>query len=168
MDYFLFVVLIGGVGALGWWLGSRSPRARENTTEEASLAKSSSDKWGAPPANQTAQPIRAKIRLGRTYLLVVSAGVLLKALIFLENLMVYGANDPSLTGVSFILVGYLGETIGQSLWIFVLPLLYRAFLRIAGKPYSRSFETAALLLGGLFVLIGISGSIGEPPGAGLR
>jgi len=168
MDYFLFIVLIGGVGALGWWLGSRSPRARDITPEDTSLAESSSDKRGAPPANQTAQPIRAKIRLGRTYLLVVSAGVLLKALVFLANLMVYGANDPSLTGVSLILVGYLGETIGQSLWIFVLPLLYRVFLKFAGKPYSRGFETATLLLGGLLVLFGTSGSIGEPPGAGSR
>jgi hypothetical protein len=87
-------------------------------------------------------------------------------LVFLVNLVRYGAGDPSLPGAFLIFAGYLGETIGQSLWIFALPLLYRLFLRLTKKPYSRSFETTALLVGGLIALLGMSGSTGDTPEGG--
>jgi hypothetical protein len=99
-----------------------------------------------------------RIPLGKILLGFVTVVTLLKFFPYLASVAKFGSPDPSVAGAALHLAGLIGETIGQSLWVFICPAAYRIFLKITRKQYSFNFEATLLAVFTLLVVFSITGS----------
>jgi hypothetical protein len=159
MDYLYILILLIAVGALGWRLGSRGGRKRSES-ESGTLASSNvSGNASHEPTQATQSDAAAKrIPLGSVYLAFVTVVTVLKLFAFLASQTKFGSPELSAAGVALHLAGLIGETIGQSLWVFIWPVLYRLFLKVTRKQYSFNFEAILLATFTLLVVLSVAGS----------
>ena len=76
---------------------------------------------------------------------------------YVLNFFVYPPPSPSAAGIALVLIGYYGSALGMSLWSFMPPLLYRGYLRLTSKQYSKDTEFWWLITGGGLALMGLKG-----------
>jgi hypothetical protein len=72
---------------------------------------------------------------------------------FVLNYFVYPPSSPSAEGIALVLIGYYGYAFGMSFWSFMPPLLYRGYLRVTSKQYSKDTELLLLITGGGLALM---------------
>jgi hypothetical protein len=87
---------------------------------------------------------------------------LLPTIWYAINFIVYPPLAPSGYGIAMVLTGYYGHATGLSIWLFAPVLVYRVYIRIRGKQYSKRTELRLLILGGIVTLLGFIGDMNRP------
>jgi len=73
------------------------------------------------------------------------------------NYIAFPPAAPTAYGITLVLVGYYGYAFGMGLWAFMPALVYRGWLRISKKDYSKLTEFWLLITGVIISLTSLYG-----------
>jgi hypothetical protein len=80
--------------------------------------------------------------------------------LFVLNLAVYGTvGEPTAIGLALVYSIYFGRFLATSFLIFFPPLMYRLFMLLRGKTYSRKSDLNWLILGVVLAIFSINSTI---------
>ena len=80
--------------------------------------------------------------------------------LFVLNLAVYGTvGEPTAIGLALVYSEYFGRFLATSFLIFFPPLMYRLFMLLRGKAYSRKNDLNWLISGVVLAILSINSTI---------
>lgn len=73
------------------------------------------------------------------------------------NFLAYPPSAPTASGIALVLSGYYGSALAMSILFFMPVMIYRGYLRLKSKQYSKDTELLLLVAGGVLTLWNLKG-----------
>lgn len=119
-----------------------------NETTDHDLSKFASAVETAPTGRDSRYPL-LKLHMAFVFLI--------PTLWYLINFLVYPPSAPTAYGIALVLIQYYATALGMSLWSFMPAVLYRCYLYLSKKQYSKNIELWLLIAGGLVAILSLKG-----------